>query len=896
MYLNRLAQILAAPRDPKQMAEDKKLLREKMQDKEQEKDKRREKDFNKKSQEDKIKSLLKEGQAPSLLVIHPIKGDGENYKKAQKEFENDLKTSVPLISNGEVFALLIGKRQNSYVKQLAAFNIANKKYQLPEDLLKIKDPFTDIKIDLDDVDQETVKADLQSAWAKAAPSSQLEKSSKEKKFENRVNPAESLKIIKQIKDPSVIIIDRGEGSGWKEHGDDFLVEMQDEIDKCAILAASTEFIALMGDNADISVISNQIERTITHAPTDFKEIWTADKTLEENPFATSSINLGSSGDDTGAVSFSPKKIRSVLIKAWSSIYEEWKKESTDTAKDKKPKSKKHKEGSILAKISKFASPRLLIVTVPKEKAEAYDKIVSELDPNTNHVNLANTETLKGWLVDAEGDKEFKQKLDAAEIEKQEEKFVKKTETKEGEDDSPLKLAANFLVLAEDLMSGKELVDHDEPFKDISLDNDLRTALQTEWSKERKTVEEDEDEDGVDDVAKRKAASDLSRIRQLPKLHILVLNPIQDVANYEKAMASPHPEIDKCIHFAESKRFKDGNSGVDLFFLAGDRVAKVEDEVKRLKIKYSLMPAKEDFHEDTLPFTGMALNEKTFGKIDIKTYANELNTTWSHLDDDSGPKIPAVEISNNVPVSFARFLDRKQRPIKMYIGDQPSGSGNPDGMYLLITDMAEGEQFVKTLIALNMPSLFYTGIYPSPDIDRGFKRIDPEVFKASNALILEAKSTFDPSRVIPIDQIDPELLKVAAKGIDTEEIDKINIRLEQLEKEADLAVIHSEGKDKKEKIAEEIQKLNEQLHKEAKNAKLTELHLLHAYAKAVLGNPARQSGAYVAGKYIIGTHIANFSKDFKLCILWGSNSKHVSIDTAELLKQMPFVKKANTSYL
>jgi hypothetical protein len=54
--------------------------------------------------------------------------------------------------------------------------------------------------------------------------------------------------------------------------------------------------------------------------------------------------------------------------------------------------------------------------------------------------------------------------------------------------------------------------------------------------------------------------------------------------------------------------------------------------------------------------------------------------------------------------------------------------------------------------------------------------------------------------------------------------------------------------------------------------------------------------YLVGKYIIGTYVVNFSKDFKRCILWGSPLKHVTVDKDSLLKQMPFVKKVITSHL
>jgi hypothetical protein len=207
-------------------------------------------------------------------------------------------------------------------------------------------------------------------------------------------------------------------------------------------------------------------------------------------------------------------------------------------------------------------------------------------------------------------------------------------------------------------------------------------------------------------------------------------------------------------------------------------------------------------------------------------------------------MPAVQANSYVPVNFFRLLNPKQRQVQLYLGGRPEGVGYENTIYVLTDSEAEADRFVNMMRKFKMPSLFYERMSSNSDVEVGFKTSDPEVIKPANVLILQAKTKFNPKEKIAVTEDNVSILPDGTK---------IGTEIEQLK-------------------------------------------FLHGVASAVLGNIAKNSGAWVKGRYTIGTLVAQFNADMTYCFLWGSHTQHVSVEEKELLEKMPFVKKVITSYL
>jgi len=744
-------------------------------------------------------------------------------------------------------------------------------------------------------------------------------------------------------------------TGWHDIATEFMAEMSDEMVQCLELENTDEYLALLCGTTELTdQIAGELKSSnfTRHTESPLGKLWLSKDEAEEDagkpeegkeePELDQYLNRNPFKAVSPLPGYGQKKMATMLASAWEYYWDIWKRAADKEIAKNKPKPEKKGRGAI-DKIKKLKAPMLLVVIVDEDKAGAYASTIEGLQDTIGHyVLLAETPTHKGWIIESQDEAAtgFRKALSEVPCQQEEYYFTaaegedKKKKKKEDSDlgtsledleDSRftqvqsyyteeyrsfvLSSAADYgrekirsYILAADAISGKELVKIENPFDTLTDHDKIHSGLLAElkgaWEAEKKSKDEEDDLVGGSKTTSVK----LNDIRRLTKPYILILNPRGDTANYEKVMAdkSKMTELGRCIHFMESKVVKDGNHGLDLYFLNDSQVKKVAEELQKLKIQYSLMPAKEGFHEENMPFTGMQIDDKTFGKKidDLTGYVNELNQFWSHLDDDSGQKVPAIEMSNKIPLDFLRFIDRKQREVKLYVGGRPAGAGSEDSMYALVSDYQEATDFTKLLKYLNLPSLFYRGLYETSDIPADFKKIDPETYTPSNALILEAKETFDPKEVIEPNEDNMDLFKVAAKGFDSEHMVRLNSQLEELNKVAEKSKLTGNWPKKMDeaKYTEEVKRIEDEIEKEAGSVKVTQLHLLHAYAKSILGNPTRNTGMYLVGKYIIGTYVVNFSKDFKRCILWGSPLKHVTVDKDSLLKQMPFVKKVITSHL
>ena len=153
------------------------------------------------------------------------------------------------------------------------------------------------------------------------------------------------------------------------------------------------------------------------------------------------------------------------------------------------------------------------------------------------------------------------------------------------------------------------------------------------------------------------------------------------------------------------------------------------------------------------------------------------------------------------------------------------------------------------------------------------------------LILTADGQFQPKKIVEPTEDNRDLIE-AVNAEAKELLDQIAALTKKKEE------LTKKGKAK----PEEIKKLDDEIKKLQEETKVTQISLLHAFARIRLGNLTKKAGTFVKSKVVIGTHIANFNADMSICFLWGSITKHVTVDPKEVVKQLPFVKTVVTSYL
>jgi hypothetical protein len=309
----------------------------------------------------------------------------------------------------------------------------------------------------------------------------------------------------------------------------------------------------------------------------------------------------------------------------------------------------------------------------------------------------------------------------------------------------------------------------------------------------------------------------------------------------------------------------------VYFLNAKEAADIKIELKRESPPHFILASfdKELFDKDE-PFEDLKLGDAAMEP----TLVNELNKLWLDATaQGSGNPVPAVQAGTMVPLDYFRLLNKKQRPVKMYIGNQPEGSGSEDTIYVLASEH-EAEAFIKLVRAFKMPSLFYERMSANSDIDAGFKNIDPEELIPANVLILKAVDKFSPKEPVQVTEDNIELLSPQAAS----EAKKIQEQIEKLKKED---TPQAEVK---------IKKLTDELQKH-----VNQLELLHSFARLKLGNRTQKAGSFVKS-VTIGTHIAQFNADMTICFLWGALTKHVTVDPKEVIKQLPFVRQVITGYL
>ena len=421
--------------------------------------------------------------------------------------------------------------------------------------------------------------------------------------------------------------------------------------------------------------------------------------------------------------------------------------------------------------------------------------------------------------------------------------------------------------------------------------------------DKKEEEEESDEDlDVEDAPK----VNVGKFRSLKEPYIFLLDPrkrYQDYLNFlgpdEKdakvKKASQVLTRSSVIKFLVSKKIKSQElAPVIIYFLSGKDAADLKVELKRESRPHFILSEfdKSMFDKDE-PFSDLKLGDIAVDKLLV----DEMNRIWIEAtSQSSGNPIPAVQANTQVPLDYFRLLNKKHRPIQVYIGNQPEGSGSENTIYVLATEQ-EAESFVALVRKFKMSSLFYERMSANSDIDVGFKNSDPKELMPTNVLILRAVSTFDPKKIVEPTEYNKDLMEVAQT-----EMKEVFVKIEKLqEKKATLikkAQDKAKGKEDPkaaEKLKKEVEGIDEEIKKLEESSKVTQLAILHAYAHLNLGNRNKHTGSFVKS-VTIGTHIAQFNANMTICFLWGSPTKRVTVNPKEVVKQLPFVKTVITSYL
>ena len=379
--------------------------------------------------------------------------------------------------------------------------------------------------------------------------------------------------------------------------------------------------------------------------------------------------------------------------------------------------------------------------------------------------------------------------------------------------------------------------------------------------EPKQEKEDEDSDvpkaehelNIEDAPK----INVGRFRSLQDPHIFILDPRGKVGGYSDFLGPDKPgetekaskALSKAIKFLVSKKLGEtvgeGKTyPVIVYFLSGKTANDLRTELTKIAPNYVLGAIDKDLFDAEDPFTNLKVDGKEITTIrDIPVLLGEMNKVWMEsTSESSGNPMPAIQANTSIPLDFFRFVNKVQRPVQLYIGGHPEGVGY-DGTIYVLTSEQESNNFIKLIRHFKLPSLFYDRMSANSDIDAAFKTMDPEEVTPANVLVLIGARAFNPKEIVKI--TDVGLLKNIRKG---------------------------------------------------EQQKTTQLDALHMFAREKLGNITKNPGTFIKGKYMIGTHIAQFNADMTICFLWGSHTKHVKIDPKETLKRLPFVKQVITSYL
>jgi hypothetical protein len=294
----------------------------------------------------------------------------------------------------------------------------------------------------------------------------------------------------------------------------------------------------------------------------------------------------------------------------------------------------------------------------------------------------------------------------------------------------------------------------------------------------------------------------------------------------------------------------------------------------------------EFHADLIPqarpFDGMTFPSIKRDGINEQILRQTLSGRWqadvkpelqsvSMMTDKSA--VPAVQMQSTIPLDYLRFLSTTKEARKLYIGGRPPEAGNPGLVYALCAQN-EYSEFVRVLETLGFKELFYYNMYYVPAVDSLFLEYDPIEYRPASALILEAKTKFN-----------PDISKAAPRFTVPEELMTSKERAQAHNKPVE------EGADDELEYDEDTGP-----QKDKKVVKDTQHGLLQRIAKILMRSPVKRPGRLINGRLVFGDLLVHYSKDLKKAVLWGAKSQKVSFAPQRITSILDFIKRADTSYL
>lgn len=556
-----------------------------------------------------------------------------------------------------------------------------------------------------------------------------------------------------------------------------------------------------------------------------------------------------------------------------------------------PDKQKDKKDQDVAKIKNMAVPCLFLVnsnlTAQHDEAEEakvkYQEFMDETvvkDILKSSVNLSNTGRIHSWIVDEKNMETLKFEafhvgLMHSPLDKpstplpdtlEDPELFKSMEIELEGLDTPSKLKkdlnTNWALLAAkfaETPKGKKPETPGKKEKASETAPAQEDAIIPESDAPEETEEDPEDLFDEGSEEQEAPAVDVGKFKSLKEPYIFILDPRKSasgeggIAEYQNFLG-PDKEGEKkrasdvlamkAIKFWSSRRLRSAqpeNLPVLVYFLNGADVNSLKLDLKRERPHYQLGPFDKKLLDEDEPFSQLTINNTAVNDV----LTTEMNRAWlAATSETSGNPYPAVQANTSIPLDFFRFISKKQHPIKVFIGGRPAGSGAENSIYVLTKNKHEADAFVALMAKFKMPSLFYERLSGWPDIDSGFKTIDPEEMTPANVLILFGKKAFKPKEPVEVTEENREWL----------------------------TSLVSDPK------------------------KATQLDVLHALATQELQNKTRKPGTFIKSKFMIGDHIVQFNANMTICFVWGSLTQHVSLNPKDILEWLPFVKTANTNYL
>lgn len=457
---------------------------------------------------------------------------------------------------------------------------------------------------------------------------------------------------------------------------------------------------------------------------------------------------------------------------------------------------------------------------------------------------------------------------------------------------------------------------EEPFTDLAIEfnkldapdeSKIRELLNKAWA-ETPAAEEDEEESFEFDISdKRKGIppEKFKKIFKMQKPWLLLIQTKTDGREFE-----PFIKNKDVINFLARgvKYILTKKSAIRAWIIPQALASKAQELCKKFKVQYSLTEMPKGLNEKDQPFAEMKINLSTLGKINEMDLRNQLNENWT-IAAHAIVRKPTLEMNSLVPLDYLRFLNPENKEVELYLGGHPVDVGTLGLAYVLLEAEDEGEHLKENLFKLRLPEKVYEDMDVVSYLPKGFTGQSPKKIMPANCLVLFAKETFaptekkssDPKKTEEIyNKLFDEIKKIGAGQIDDTAIDGlIKAKMKEYGKKAQdefSGVGLAKTADPFDKKVDSIfKKYEEELYEFVHVTKgETELDELHMAAKKHMDVDITNVGSFVNTNRFIGTHVAHFSRDFKICILWGTTAP-ISIKIDDMLKDLDFVKTIDDTY-